>query len=84
MLTPGSYTTEMHVCRFYLEIFSEQYLRSLNRLPTGGPFFRTNDDGSFTLLTLVSWGDSGIDAIAYDVGTNVLYFMEWLKEELDK
>jgi hypothetical protein len=50
---------------------------------SGSALFAKNSDGSFTQLALVSWSSSIEQKYAPDIHTNVYYYREWIKENMN-
>jgi secreted trypsin-like serine protease len=53
---------------------------------SGGPVFLERDDGTFTLLSLVSWNDPEDSEFEwktdYDMSADVFFYLDWIKENM--
>ena len=50
---------------------------------SGSALFSKSEDGTFTQLALVSWSSSLEQIDAPDVHTNVFYYRDWIRENMD-
>ncbi|KAL5266802.1 hypothetical protein ACHWQZ_G004002 [Mnemiopsis leidyi] len=74
--------TDGMICTDRVSLTGERYAHIWSG-DSGSALFSKNSDGTFTQLALVSWSSSLEQISAPDVHTNVFYYREWIRENMD-